>query len=161
MFDKRPSTDYDSLVYNEFEQDITKRQVFMSQRKYMDVMLRRFGMIDCKPAMTPIETKYNLKRLEVADQHDMNSNSGDGNFNRRWTSPSSFTSSSGGIFIRRWTPHLHSPFTSSSGNRILNRRWTTYLFNNSSIIPITIIIITTIHHRQIIWLKQHQNTPHH
>ncbi|KAL7726005.1 hypothetical protein ACLKA6_005753 [Drosophila palustris] len=57
----------------EFEQDIAKRQVFMSQRKYIDVMLRRFGMIDCKPAMTPIETKCNLKRLEVADQHDMNS----------------------------------------------------------------------------------------
>ncbi|KAM8701660.1 hypothetical protein ACLKA7_000120, partial [Drosophila subpalustris] len=56
----------------EFEQDIAKRQVFMSQRKYIDVMLRRFGMIDCKPAMTPIETKCNLKRLEVADQHDMN-----------------------------------------------------------------------------------------
>ncbi|KAL7723797.1 hypothetical protein ACLKA6_008698 [Drosophila palustris] len=56
----------------EFEQDIAKRQVFMSQRKYIGVMLRRFGMIDCKPAMTPIETKCNLKSLEVADQHDMN-----------------------------------------------------------------------------------------
>ncbi|KAL7724423.1 hypothetical protein ACLKA6_000726 [Drosophila palustris] len=62
----------------EFEQDIAKRQVFMSQRKYIDVMLRRFGMIDCKPAMTPIETKCNLKRLEVADQHDMNSDIGFG-----------------------------------------------------------------------------------
>ena len=39
----------------DFHQNLEKGQVFISQHKYAEVILKRFGMTDCKPASIPLE----------------------------------------------------------------------------------------------------------
>lgn len=38
-----------------FEQNCDLNEVFLSQRKYAELLLDRFGMTDCKPSSTPME----------------------------------------------------------------------------------------------------------
>lgn len=39
----------------EFQQD-ENHSIHLSQRDYIDDLLERFGMVECKPANTPIES---------------------------------------------------------------------------------------------------------
>ncbi|XP_070144879.1 uncharacterized protein [Drosophila kikkawai] len=55
----------------EFKQNARQQTVFMSQEKYIDAILRKYGMEDCKPAITPIESKSALKRPENPDEEEM------------------------------------------------------------------------------------------
>jgi hypothetical protein len=36
--------------------------IFISQTKYIKEMLKRFGMEDCKPVTTPMQTSYKLRK---------------------------------------------------------------------------------------------------
>ena len=45
------------------KRDRENRTLFTNQQKYMESMLERFGMADCKPVATPLETTYH-KRTE-------------------------------------------------------------------------------------------------
>lgn len=42
------------------ERDRTKGFIKLSQESYINQILERFGMIDCKPVKTPLETKFKL-----------------------------------------------------------------------------------------------------
>ncbi|KAL7732175.1 hypothetical protein ACLKA6_010297 [Drosophila palustris] len=55
----------------EFKQNKEKHQVFLSQEKYINAILKRFGMTDCKPAMTPIESKSVLRRPDEPNEDEM------------------------------------------------------------------------------------------
>ncbi|KAM8701348.1 hypothetical protein ACLKA7_001844 [Drosophila subpalustris] len=55
----------------EFEQNKEKHQVFLSQEKYINAILKRFGMTDCKPALTPIESKSVLRRPDEPNEDEM------------------------------------------------------------------------------------------
>jgi hypothetical protein len=53
-------TDLGELYYClgvEFARDRVARTITMSQAKYMEEVLNRFGMEDCKPIGTPLDTK--------------------------------------------------------------------------------------------------------
>jgi len=51
----------------EFHQDRNEGKIFMSQRKYTQDILRRFGMENSKPVSTPIEVGMKLKKPEVVN----------------------------------------------------------------------------------------------
>lgn len=46
----------------EFSQDKTKNEIRMTQRKYIQDVLRRFNMTDCKPADTPMNPALKLSK---------------------------------------------------------------------------------------------------
>lgn len=55
-------------TYLSIEFKLVKNQtVFMSQEKYTDNILRKFGMEDCKQAITQVEAMSALKRPEKPD----------------------------------------------------------------------------------------------
>jgi hypothetical protein len=39
--------------------------IFISQTKYIREMLKRFGMEDCKPVITPMQTSCKLKNMMI------------------------------------------------------------------------------------------------
>ncbi|XP_053960596.1 uncharacterized protein LOC128864864 [Anastrepha ludens] len=43
-----------------FHQNLEKGEIFLSQRSYAESVLNRFGMSECNPSNTPIETNCNL-----------------------------------------------------------------------------------------------------
>lgn len=52
----------------EFKQNLQKHQFYISQGNYINNILRRFGMMECKPALTPIESNSVLQRPVDADE---------------------------------------------------------------------------------------------
>ena len=50
----------------EFARDRAKKTITMSQRKYIEGVLKRFNMEDCKPIGTPLES--NLKLMKLTDE---------------------------------------------------------------------------------------------
>jgi hypothetical protein len=40
------------------------QRIFISQTKYIIEMLKRFGMEDCKPVTTPMQTNYKLRKYD-------------------------------------------------------------------------------------------------
>lgn len=52
------------------ERDIEARFLRISQKAYLESLLRRFGMEDCKPAVTPVECHLKLKKGTEADRTD-------------------------------------------------------------------------------------------
>ena len=64
--DEYEMTDLGELHYClgvEFARDRVARTITMSQAKYMEEVLERFGMEDCKPIGTPLDTKVKLVKL--------------------------------------------------------------------------------------------------
>lgn len=55
----------------DFHQNEDDYSITLSQSDYVDKLLERFGMTDCKPANTPIETKCTLTRPEIIDEQMM------------------------------------------------------------------------------------------
>jgi len=49
-----------------------KHQVFILQEKYINTILNRFRMTECKPAQTTNEAKSVLQRSVEADKREMN-----------------------------------------------------------------------------------------
>lgn len=45
----------------EFKQNLSKRTITMSQRKYVNDVLLRFNMDDCNPVSTPVCSNDSLK----------------------------------------------------------------------------------------------------
>jgi len=43
-----------------------KRRIIISQTKYVSKLLKKFGMEDCKPAITPMEQNLKLSMFEGA-----------------------------------------------------------------------------------------------
>ncbi|KAG7303823.1 hypothetical protein JYU34_010719 [Plutella xylostella] len=41
--------------------------IFLDQTMYIEKILERFGMQDCKPAVTPMETKHKLEKATISD----------------------------------------------------------------------------------------------
>jgi len=50
----------------EFARDCANKTITMSQRKYIEGVLKRFNMEDCKPIGTPLES--NLKLMKLTDE---------------------------------------------------------------------------------------------
>jgi hypothetical protein len=44
--------------------------IFISQTKYIREMLKRFGMEDCKPVITPMQTSCNLRKGDDSKSTD-------------------------------------------------------------------------------------------
>lgn len=55
----------------DFHQNLEKNQIFLSQRNYAESILERFGMAQCKPASTPMETNCKLAPPPVKDEKAM------------------------------------------------------------------------------------------
>lgn len=55
----------------EFQQDETDHSVCLTQRQYTEAILGRFGMQDCKPAKTPIDTNVQLTKPSQANERIM------------------------------------------------------------------------------------------
>ena len=51
----------------EFARDRGARSITMSQAKYVEEVLQRFGMEDCKPIGTPLDTKVKLEKLGMEE----------------------------------------------------------------------------------------------
>jgi hypothetical protein len=47
----------------EFERDLANRTITMSQRKYIEEVLKRFNMEECKPIGTPLDVNSKLLKL--------------------------------------------------------------------------------------------------
>jgi len=45
-----------------FEQSDENQTVFICEEKYVGAILKQYGMLECKPALTPMESKSTLKR---------------------------------------------------------------------------------------------------
>jgi hypothetical protein len=48
----------------------SKRGIFISQTKYIKEMLKRFGMKDCKPVTTPMQTNCKLRKDDDSKSTD-------------------------------------------------------------------------------------------
>jgi hypothetical protein len=48
----------------------SNRGIFISQTKYIREMLKRFGMEDCKPVITPMQTIYKLRKDDDSKSTD-------------------------------------------------------------------------------------------
>jgi hypothetical protein len=44
--------------------------IFISQTKYIREMLKRFGMEDCKPVVTPMQTSCKLRKYDDSKSTD-------------------------------------------------------------------------------------------
>ena len=51
----------------EFARDGRAKSITMSQAKYVEEVLKRFGMEDCKPIATPLDTKVKLEKLSMEE----------------------------------------------------------------------------------------------
>jgi Asp-tRNA(Asn)/Glu-tRNA(Gln) amidotransferase C subunit len=47
-----------------------KQGIFISQTKYIREMLKRFGMEDCKPVITPMQTNCKLRKDDDSKSTD-------------------------------------------------------------------------------------------
>lgn len=56
----------------EFNQDVESHSVVLTQRNYVNSLLNRFNMTQCKPATTPMESGCKLVRPDHADYKIMN-----------------------------------------------------------------------------------------
>lgn len=54
----------------EFEQDIKRHEIRLVQQNYVNKLLSRFGMSECKPASTPIEIKSDLPAKQDEEEKD-------------------------------------------------------------------------------------------
>lgn len=59
-----------SFLGMKVERDVEKRILRISQRVFLESLLRRFNMQDCKPVSTPIECQLRLQRGKQAEQTD-------------------------------------------------------------------------------------------
>jgi hypothetical protein len=48
-----------------FERDRKSRTITMHQQSYIESVLERFGMADCKPIGTPLDSKTSLAKLSM------------------------------------------------------------------------------------------------
>jgi hypothetical protein len=48
----------------------SNKGIFISQTKYIRVMLKRFGMEDCKPVITPMQTSCKLRKYDDSKSTD-------------------------------------------------------------------------------------------
>jgi hypothetical protein len=48
----------------------SKKGIFISQTKYIKEMLKRFGMEDCKPVITPMQTSCKLSKDDDSKSTD-------------------------------------------------------------------------------------------
>ncbi|XP_037818290.1 secreted RxLR effector protein 161-like [Lucilia sericata] len=55
----------------DFDQNLKTNQVFLSQQKYAEVILERFGMADFKPVSTPLVINCGLTCPKVKDEKEM------------------------------------------------------------------------------------------
>jgi hypothetical protein len=55
----------------EFTRDRVARTITMDQAKYMEEVLKQFGMEDCKPIGTPLDTKVKFVKL-TNEEYDAN-----------------------------------------------------------------------------------------
>ena len=59
--------DINWILNMEVTRDHPKRTIQLSQSQYIENILERHGMADCKPAATPMEVNLKLKKLDVAE----------------------------------------------------------------------------------------------
>ena len=64
LFDMKDLGEAHFALGIEIIRDRAQRTLFISQRRYIDNLLRRYGMDDCKPISTPMEVKPKLTRLQ-------------------------------------------------------------------------------------------------
>lgn len=51
-----------SFLGMRIERDVKERTLWISQRQYLETLLQRFGMENCKPAATPMESRLKLEK---------------------------------------------------------------------------------------------------
>jgi hypothetical protein len=54
-----------------FEVDRTKQGIFLGQQKYAKDLLQRYGMLDCKPISTPMDSNVRLQEDEGKELEDV------------------------------------------------------------------------------------------